>query len=281
MGCMEWVGSTFINDLGTMQEIFDIPYGIGRQRLEEIGADFSKMTPRNMAFARIQLGTDHYFNQDGNWVVAEIIDNLNGFENPILFLGQGPVYNDPEAATIAHKKLFNRLMFTTSRVPLNSVLFIPENLKEYGDKWEEIIINLTKLEAEALENEKINPLEMHTFELPRDTALTIPPGNKFFMIPVDELITIETEKLSDPSYFNKISKEAQVAAVLFKDQTQSYAEKVLKKAGAKGIQFSMLSKKHSKKRKEAVSEPLWMGGLGGTLSMCGYLDYGNMRGIIG
>jgi hypothetical protein len=248
----------YVKDLGTIIEEPNVTYADGRKAIEKRGADFSKMTAKNTAYARNVLGKDHEFSQNGNWIIEEVVYNLKGFENPVLLMVPGPIFHNPKIATDCHKKN-KKFELSDERIVFS------EDMKQYGKNWEEAISALARNDAA--------PLKKLAFKL---------PAHKTFEIPVEELLGLDTEKLSDPAYFKKLSKEAQVAVVLWKDQTRAYAEKVLKPAGIEKVPFWLVSKDDAKSRKSAFSMELWFWDVddGSLLDGDGDLDYLNcVRGV--
>ena len=250
---------TYVKDLGEIVEANSVPYDEGRKILKGVGADVSKMTARNTAYARSVLGKDHEFSRNGNWIVEEVIYNLKGIENPVLLLTPGPVYHNPKIATDYHRN-GKEIKLSDKR------LAMPEDLKQYGKNWSEAIAKMAK-------KDYASPLEALAFEL---------PAHKTFEIPVEELLGLNTDRLSDPKYFKNLSKETQVAAVLWKDQTKAYAEKVLKPKGIENVPFWLVSKDDAKSEKSAFSRALWFRYVDGRSVLDGddSLDYDyGVRGV--
>jgi len=234
----------YVKNLGTIVEAENVDYATGRNLIKGNGADFSKMTARNTAYGRIMLGKDHDFSRNGNWIVEEVIYNLKDIENPVLYLGQGPIYNNPKIATESHRK-GNEFLIASRK------LVMPEDIQQYGRNWQEAIANLARNEANALKAKKISPLEMLTFELPM---------HETFEISVDNLAEVEAGKLSNPTYFNNLPKEIQIASVLLKDQIKDYA-RFLKESGVRKVPFWLVDKNNAKNEKSAFSRALWFWGI--------------------
>src|SRR3989338_8779691 len=100
----------FIPDLGYIHEESDVWYDVGLKRLQEKGIDFLKITARNTALARLQAPFDHEINKRGNWLAQEIVFGLPGVTNPVIILGAGPAYWNPEELAAAYKKSVNLLI---------------------------------------------------------------------------------------------------------------------------------------------------------------------------
>ena len=207
------MNSFYVKNLG---DIIDIPYGDYadcRKALDDANANFSKMTARNTAFGRIQLGMDSEFSKIGNMVSEEIIYNVKGVGN-VLYLKAGPIALNPNLATRVYSE-GNELALDHPSIKM------PNYLKEFGKTWAAALPDFVKTEMEKLNLEKTNPIsDLRAYALP-----------SFSKVSVDSLAKITIKGLKNVDYFNNLPTPVKPIALLLKDKTSSYAKKILKPNG--------------------------------------------------
>lgn len=254
----------YIEKLGVIHEIADVWYDVGLKKLEALGADFTKLTARNTALARIHLPFDHEFNQRGNWVAHEIVFGLDGM-NPVLLLEPGPVFYNPENIAQANK---NGQDFYID----NPQLVLPSGIKIFGKQWDEALVALVREEKELLKRREITPFELRTFEL---------PSSENFRIETQELTKIHTDRIKDLDYFYTLSESAQVAVVLFKDQVRRYAEEILLRSLILNMPV-ILPRRGILDKDHPYAQPLWLGSLSIGCGSCivGCVCGNWMRGVL-
>ncbi len=227
-----------VKGLGQIYEIDKVWYDEGLEKLRSIGANFEKITARNIAFARNNVPIDHHLNRRGNWIVEEIVFGLNGIKNPVIILKNGPVYCNAKKAAEA----------TKSHGPFyidEPELEMSDQIRRIESRWDRALTKINKSEMKLLKEGEMNPMQLQTFQLPR---------NETFRLEVEELVKIDIDKLSDPEYFNSLSGEMQTAAILLKDQVNEYANKVLRK---RNIMMPVMILENKETR--AHAQPLWIG----------------------